>query len=142
VFMAQDDNATLIRGLYDAFGRGDIQHILDRITDDVDWVNEGPETIPYAGTYKGRAEVPRFFQALGSTTEGGRVTADEVIGQGDKVFTLGRFTATVKATGKRIDVPIAHLFTVRSGKVSRWVGLTDTARVAEAYSASASRAAS
>jgi uncharacterized protein len=65
--MAQDDNATLVRTVYDAFGRGDIQYILDRITDDVEWVNEGPEEIPYAGVYSGRGEVPRFFQALGST---------------------------------------------------------------------------
>jgi ketosteroid isomerase-like protein len=50
------------------------------------------------------------------------------------VVALGRFTGTVMATGNKIDTAIAHVFTIRGGKVSRWLGYGDTARVAEAYS--------
>jgi hypothetical protein len=139
--MANDSNVALIETMYDAFAQGNIQFILDRITEDVDWVNEGPESIPYAGTFKGPNDVQRFFQALGSTVDNGRVTAEDFIAQGEKVVATGRFSATVKATGKRIDVPIAHVFTVRNGKIARWVGYADTARVAEAYSVSGQSAA-
>lgn len=83
----------------------------------------------------------RFFEALGSSVDNGRVTAEEFIEQDDKVVATGRFSATVKVTGKRIDVPIAHLFTIRNGKIARWVGYADTARVAEAYAASGKSAA-
>jgi hypothetical protein len=139
--MANDSNVALIETMYDAFAQGNIQFILDRITEDVDWVNEGPESIPYAGTFKGPNDVQRFFQALGSTVDNGRVTAEDFIAQGEKVVATGRFSATVKATGKRIDVPVAHVFTVRNGKIARWVGYADTARVAEAYAVSGKSAA-
>ena len=138
----EQENSRLIQGVYDAFEQGNIQHILDRVTGDVEWVNEGPESIPYAGRYDGREAVPRFFQALASTTENGRVKADELIAHGDKVVGIGRFTAKVKATGKSIDVPIAHVFTIRGGKIGKWIGYADTARVVEAYTAHGLRAAS
>lgn len=140
--MATDNNVKFIEDIYAAYAKGDSQFILDHVTDDVDWRNEGPESIPYAGIFKGRKDVQRFFQALANTVDNGRVTAEEWIAQGDKVVSTGRFTATVKATGKRIDVPIAHVFTVRNGKIARWLGYADTARVAEAYTGSAHSAAS
>ena len=49
------------------------------------------------------------------------------------MVSTGRFTGTVKGTGRHIDVPIAHVFIVRKGKIARWVGYADTARVAEAF---------
>jgi ketosteroid isomerase-like protein len=88
-----------------------------------------------------RKDVERFFRALGSSVDNGRVTPEEFIAQADKVVATGRFSATVKATGKHIDVPIAHVFTIRNEKIARWVGYADTARVAEAYAASGKSAA-
>jgi uncharacterized protein len=140
--MPKDDNLKLIQEIYSAYARGDSQFILDRVTDDVDWINEGPESIPYSGTFKGRKDVPRFFEALATTVDNGRVTPQDWITQGDKVVATGRFTATVKANGRRIDVPIAHIFTVRNGKISSWVGYADTARVAEAYATAGKAVAS
>jgi|KBSMisStandDraft_5_1062788.scaffolds.fasta_scaffold48922_3 ketosteroid isomerase-like protein len=132
--MAQvDDNKKLVESLYTAFARGDVQYILDRVTDDVEWVTEGPQSIPYSGEFRGRAGVQRFFEAL-SSVEGGKVTAHELIAAEDQVVGLGRFTGTVKATKQKLDVAMAHVFTVRGGKISRWLGYADTARVAEAYS--------
>jgi hypothetical protein len=49
--MAKDKKVTFI--IYDAYAQGKSRFILDRITDDVDWVNEGPDSIPYAGTFNG-----------------------------------------------------------------------------------------
>jgi hypothetical protein len=132
--MAQvENNKKLVESLYDAFARGDVQYILDCVTDDVEWVDEGPKSIPYAGKFSGRAGAQQFFEALGSV-EGGKVAAQELISVEDQVVALGRFTGTVKATGRKIDSAIAHVFTIRGGKVSRWLGYGDTARVVEAYS--------
>jgi ketosteroid isomerase-like protein len=78
--------------------------------------------------------VQSFFEKL-SAVEGGKVIAQELIAAEDQVVALGRFAGTVKATKKKIDSAIAHVFTIRGGKVSRWLGYADTARVAEAFSA-------
>jgi ketosteroid isomerase-like protein len=128
-----DENKKLVEGLYNAFGRGDIGYILDRVTDDVEWITEGPQSIPYVGSFKGRAGVQKFFEKL-SSVEGGKVIAQELIAVEDQVVGLGRFAGTVKTTKKKIDSAIAHVFTIRGGKVSRWLGYADTARVAEAFS--------
>jgi hypothetical protein len=131
--MAQAENIKLVQSLYDAFGQGNIPYLLDHVTEDVEWVEEGPESIPFAGRYSGRAGVQQFFERL-SSVENGRVVAEEFIADERSVVGVGRFTGTVTATGKKIDAAIAHVFTLRDGKVSRWLGYGDTARVAEAYS--------
>jgi uncharacterized protein len=132
--MAQNENIKLVRDLYDAFAQGKVQYLLDHVTEDVEWVEEGPASIPFAGRYSGRAGVQQFFERL-SSVEDGRVVAEEFIADEHSVVGLGRFTGTVAATGNKIDAVIAHVFTIRDGKVSRWLGYGDTARVAEAYSA-------
>jgi ketosteroid isomerase-like protein len=40
--MNEQQNAALVRSLYDAFDRQDIQFIRDHLTDDVEWTLEGP----------------------------------------------------------------------------------------------------
>lgn len=138
--MNEQDNTALIRKIYDAFARGDIQTIIENTTGDVVWTLEGPDTIPYAGTRKGANGVKEFFDALVGTQRDMKLTMEDFIAQGDKVATLGHYAATVKATGKKFDSPHAHFFTIRDGKVSRWVGLGDMTDVTDAYqSASAAR---
>jgi len=135
--MANQDNVALIKKMYAAFSSGDVQTILDSISEDAEWVNYGPSSIPYAGSWRGRSQVGEFFQAIGSSTKGSKVTPDAVIGDSDTVMATGRYIATVRDNGAEIDVPIAHVFTVRNGKVSKWVGLSDTAKVAEAHTRAA-----
>ena len=119
--------------LYDAFGRGDVQTILNNVTSDVDWIFEGPAVIAHAGVRKGPGEVLGFFEALATTQTGQKLTIDYFVAQGDKVASIGRYAATVTATGKSFDSPLGHFFVIRDGKVSSFVNFGDTAAVAEAY---------
>ncbi|MBV8550280.1 MAG: nuclear transport factor 2 family protein [Acidobacteriaceae bacterium] len=140
--MNAQENILLIRKVYEAFGRGDIQTILNNLTDDVDWISEGPSTVAYYGRMAGPEQVrQRFFDGLTGTQENMKLTMDEFVAQGDKVATLGRYKATVKATGKQFDTPVAHMFTIRDGKIARLVNLNDTAAVAEAYAGASAAAA-
>ena len=138
--MNEQKNAELILSLYTAFARGDVQFILDRVTDDVEWVTEGPSSIPYAGRLRGKGEVLVFFKAIAETQSDPKLTTDKVVAQGDTVATAGRYAATVKATGRRADSAIAHFFTVRDGKVSQFLDYFDTAAFADAYAVTAAAA--
>ena len=56
--------------MYEAFGRGDVQAIVDRITNDVDWSTDA--AIPSRrGTALGTARnrVVGFFEAIGETRQ-------------------------------------------------------------------------
>ncbi len=131
--MSEQQNTTLIQRLYDAFRQGDMKTILGTLTDDVEWTMEGPAIIPYAGKRKGIAQTTQFFEALGATQTDQKLTVDTFVAQGDQVATFGRYSATVKATGKKIDSPVAHCFTIRGGKVSRFVDVVDAGAMADAY---------
>jgi ketosteroid isomerase-like protein len=135
--MFEKANTDLVLSMYEAFGRGDVQFILDNVTDDVDWITEGPSLIPYAGHLKGKAAVLGFFQAIGSTQDNPRLTTDHVVAQGDGVATFGRYSFTAKATGKYVDTAIGHYFQIKDGKVSRFLDFCDTAALAAAYTMTA-----
>jgi ketosteroid isomerase-like protein len=131
--MSEQDNIAFIRRLYAAFGEGDVQTILDNVAEGVEWVMHGPDAIPYAGTRSGKQQVREFFRIIGDTTTGGKVTPGQFVARGDAVCSTARYTGAARNTGTAFDVPVAHLFTLRDGKVVRWEGYSDTARLAQAY---------
>jgi ketosteroid isomerase-like protein len=138
--MNEQQNVALIQKLYAAFERGDVPTILDNLADDVEWTLQAPAIIPYAGTRTGPSQVLGFFQALADTQSDIKLTTETFVAQGDQVATLGRYRATVKATGKKFDSPVGHFFTIRNGKVARFVDLGDTAAMADAYRAKSAAA--
>ena len=65
------DPQTVVAGLYEAFGKGDLEKVFATIGDDIVWHLPGPEkVIPYAGLRHGR----RFGRAGGR--RGGRYGLD------------------------------------------------------------------
>jgi ketosteroid isomerase-like protein len=139
--MNENNPTALIQKVYAAFGRGDVQTILDHLAPDVEWTLDGPAIIPYAGALKGPSEVRGFFESLATTQDNQRLTIDEYITQGDDVVTTGRYAATVKATGKKIDSAIGHVFTVKNGAITRFLNFADTAQMADAYTIGAAQSA-
>jgi len=139
--MNEQNNKALVEKMYAAFGRGDVQTILDHLAPNVEWTMEGPSILPFVGKKIGPGQVRTFFEGLGTTQENQKLTIDEYIVQGDTLATTGRYAAVVKATGKRFDCAVAHVFTIRDGKVVRFLDFADTAAMADAYisSAAASR---
>jgi len=130
--MSDQANVALVLSVYDAFSRGDVAAVLDHLDPLAELNFEGPSTIPWAGNRHGRGDWAKFFQALGENLDEIRVTMEPFAVQGDNVVTAGRYQARVRLTGKRIDSPLVHLWTVRNGKVVRCQELTDTATEAAA----------
>jgi uncharacterized protein len=135
-------NTEIVQEIYAAFGRGDVKAILDRVTDDVVWESEGPAIVAYTGIRHGKTEAAVFFQAIGADHSNPQLTIAEYVASGDAVMTIGRYSATMKATGKKLDTPIAHYWKFRDGKVARYVGFTDTAAAVDALRSSSSAASS
>ncbi len=61
---------------------------------------------------------------------------DTYIADGENVVVLARYTAVNKATGKEINVRVAHHFIVRSGQIVRFEQFVDTAKVRDAMNPS------
>jgi ketosteroid isomerase-like protein len=126
--MSDAQNVEVIRGAYDALARGDIAAVLAMFTQETEWTEA--EGYPYAGTYKGPdAILQGVFMRLGTEWDGYQAVPDEFVAQGDKVVVLGHYSGTYKRTGRSFRAPFAHVYTVRNGKIERFVQHTDTAVV-------------
>ena len=125
------DNSAFVRSLYDAFGRGDLQSIIDNVDPAIEWVSNGSgETIPWGGTRSGRAGVASFFQALGDNLDFEAFEPRQFLDAGDAVTVLGRSRARSKGDGGgTFDSEWAHIFTIRDGKVARFQEYYDTAAI-------------
>ena len=131
--MSEQQNVDLIKATFDAFGRGDVHSILSHCTSDCEFNSPGPSSIPYSGPKKGHAEIQSYFDILMRTQKDENLAIEEFVAQGDTVVAIGRYTATVRSTGKPINTPVILVFHVHEGKIARHMVLGDTAAVAASY---------
>jgi ketosteroid isomerase-like protein len=130
------ENVALIKGLYDAFARGDIADALGRMSPDIAWYEA--EDFPYAdrNPYRGpEAVVAGVFARIAGEWENFSTGMGELIGDGDRVVALGRYQGTYKATGKAMDAQAVHVWTVKDGKAVGFQQYINTLNVARATGA-------
>ena len=120
--MAQD-RLDVVRGIYDAFGGGDMDRVATLIAE-TDW--QEAEGMPYGGRYRGAEDVfQNVFARIAADVENFSARPDEILAAGDdRVLALGRYAGTGRAGG--VDVAFAHLWTVRDGKIVKFVQYADT----------------
>jgi len=123
--------------LYAAFGRGDVQTILDNLDPSIEWVSNGdPNTIPWAGKRTGAEGALSFFQLLGGTLDFEVFEPGQFLDSGDTVTVLGRTRARNKTGGRGVfDCEWAHIFSIRNGKLARFQEFYDTAAIERALAA-------
>jgi ketosteroid isomerase-like protein len=127
--MGAGDNTTTVQELYQAFGRGDVDTILGRLTDDVDWAADTNSTAaPWYGVRHGKDEVRAFFQAFGSTMEVEEFTPFVLAANDDAVLAVVRCRAKARTTGKSIDMNLHHYFKFRDGNIAYYRGTEDSAQ--------------
>jgi ketosteroid isomerase-like protein len=64
------DNVATVAAIYEAFGRGDVPAILDRLADDVEWEKGIRATaVPYLAAGRGKDHVAKFFEHVAANLE-------------------------------------------------------------------------
>jgi len=61
-------------------------------------------------------------------------TPDQFLDAGSEIVVLGRYRGVAKGTGKLLDVPFVHVWTVADGKATRFRQFVDTAGWVDALS--------
>jgi len=133
-------NTEIVKGMYTAFGRGDVAGVINALADDIEWTTPGSNAIPYAGTYRGRDQVGVFFQKLDAACELDPFMPDQYVEQGDTVVALGLYTGRAKASQAPFKTSWTMTFKLRAGKVTRFEEHMDTAALEAAFSAPAKAA--
>jgi uncharacterized protein len=113
-----EQNVDLIRKGYEAWNRGDVEGVLNRLEADVDW--QGYTHVPEAGTIRGRDEVraalERFLDAWEHLDIG---LVDIFEANDDRVVALVRFRGIGKGSGVEVNGGVdAHVWSIREGKVA------------------------
>lgn len=130
--MSAQDNIKAIQGIYEAFGRGDVQTILAALSDDVDWGSDTSSNAPWHGTKRGKQEVAAFFDAFGSTMDVQEFTPHTFGSNDTDVFTLVKFRGSSRKTGRPVDMTLHHYFRFENGKIAYYRGTEDDAQTESA----------
>lgn len=120
-------NIETVQSIYGAFGRGDVDAILENLREDVVWEHDGADHgVPWLVHRRGRAEVAKFFEAL-AAVELQRFEPQTFLEGGDQVAVTIQIELQVTATQKKVRELEAHLWTFdAAGRVRRFKHLVDT----------------
>ena len=137
--MSAESNIKNIQAIYGAFGRGDVQAILENLTEDVKWgiqsrSNAG-KSVPWHEQLVGNRNVPKFFTALATNMDFTRFEPQAFVANDEYVYSTVVFEATLKKNGRKLAMTVFHRFTFKNGRVAEWLGSEDTALADEVFGA-------
>ena len=120
-------NVEVVQGIYEAFGRGDVPAILDRLAEDVAWDQDLPSYgVGYLEPGTGRDHVAKFFTLAADSLEFEGFQPLNFLSGGDQVIALVDVHVRNKATGQLVHDLEAHVWTFGAdGLVSRFAHLVD-----------------
>ena len=126
-------NKQIIQTAYDYFAEGDVPAFLGLLDPKIVW-NEAENFIyasgnPYIGT---DAIIKGVFAPMGAEWDYWNIVDLQVneIDNG-KVLATGRYQARNKKNGKILNAQVAHIWTLKKGKATKFQQYTDTKQAAE-----------
>jgi ketosteroid isomerase-like protein len=124
-----DTLVNVVKDMYAAFSRGDIDAILNRLHDDVEWEHDAEDHgIPWLKPGRGKPHVAGFFSNLGAV-ELPRFELVSCLASEHQVVALFHIELRVKASGRAVRDFEAHLWTFDdSGKVTKFRHFVDTSQ--------------
>jgi ketosteroid isomerase-like protein len=122
----------IVKRSYEAFALDDLDAVMADMHPDIEW--HQAQGLPHGGVYHGLREVRRaIFDPLDEEWwDEFTATPDEFLDAGGDVVVLGRYRGVAKGTGKRLDVPFVHVWTVEGELAVRFRQFLDTAGWVEA----------
>ena len=125
-------NVEVVRGIYEAFGDGDVAGVVARLHPDIVW-NEA-ENYPYAdgNPYRGHDSVLGVIGRIAAEWEDFTIVRHQFLDAGDWVVVLGRYRGTYKQTGRAQNSQMVHIWRLVDGKAVSFQQYVDTLQVARA----------
>jgi ketosteroid isomerase-like protein len=135
---AENQPLQVVRAAYEAYSRRDFGGVFALLDPSI--TVRQTTLLPWGGEYHGHAGATEFFRLLGTHTEGTPVPT-QFISAGDDVVAIGRLRGRARESGREFDVPIAHVWTVRDGRIVRFDAYVDTPPMLDALRGADAQAA-
>ena len=122
--LTAQDNATVVRALYDAFNRRDMVKALALVTDDVKWIN-----IPFSTSFSGHKGYREFLDNwttampdckidITNVFAGEEWSVVEFVGRGTHTGPLVGQQGTIPATQKKLDLKCCEVLRLKDGQIT------------------------
>jgi hypothetical protein len=123
-------NTEVARVGYAAWARGDFEGAVALFAPD--FVFEEDPAFPEAAVYHGPEEFMAYARSFLDMWAGFELTIEEIVARGDRVLGMVRWTLVGKESGVPVELPIAHLWTMRGGRAVHMRGYVDRAEARSA----------
>jgi uncharacterized protein len=138
--MSEQQNLDVVRSIYAAFGRGDLEAILAPLDPQVSWRTPGGLDLPTAGLRQGIPAVREFFGLLMNTLDITDFQPRDFLAADDKVVVLGTSREGPKGSGRLVDFRWVHVFTFRNGRIVAFEEPADVSELVAEFRRSQARA--
>ena len=113
-----NDPKAVVDRMFTAFAKGDVDEILNTVSDDTEWIYHGTRVIPPA-RYAGQEGARKFFEMILNNTEVIHFTPERYIVEGQMVVVLGSEHQRVKRSGRELKQRWVQIYTVADGLITR-----------------------
>lgn len=132
--MSNPENVSIVDGLYKAFAAGDIPTVLSAMDTKIEWNeaegNKLADRNPYIGP---DAVLNGVFARLGADHEYFKLTDIELHDMSNNhILATLRYDAKFKNSGKAYNAQVAHIWTLKDGKIIAFQQYVDTKKLADA----------
>ena len=112
-----------VRDFYAAIAAGDTERMVALMAPDIEWIS----VVDFHVQDRGPEEVmKKVFAPLMQEWESFSPAPSEFHAQESTVVSLGRFACVHRATHERADLPYAHVWDIKDGKIERHRQYIDT----------------
>jgi ketosteroid isomerase-like protein len=122
-------NLAIVKGVYAAFGTGDIPSVLGAMHPQIQWtqtagykLGAGVHRSPQAVLENVFAKIPVEFASFS-------VDVERLVDAGNVIAMQGHYVAKGKATGKSVRAAVAHVLELSGGKIVRFDQYLDSATI-------------
>jgi uncharacterized protein len=126
--MSAEQNRKNVQLAYEGFNRGDLNAVLDVLTEDVVWSDRSLSASPLSGVYYGKSGVMNFFTKLLELVELSKFDVTRILAEEDTVVVLVDATTTVKESGRTVDQTLVHVLSFRDEQACSFDLYEDDAR--------------
>ena len=126
--MSVEDNVTLMRSLYEAYGRKNPGPLFESLSEAVQFrFVAQPEHFTFAGSHTGKDGVQRALELIGQEYDWLVYQARDFIAEGDRVVALTDGVLLHRASGKELPMRMVDIIRIEDGRIVEFTEFFDSA---------------
>ncbi|MEP7197819.1 MAG: nuclear transport factor 2 family protein [Saprospiraceae bacterium] len=130
--MEKEKCINTVQQIYADFGAGNVEGVLNSLTEDISWNDPGSPDIPYAKKRNGKKEVMNFFMEMGGTVSFTEFAPQEFYADNNAVVVKGFFAGKANGTGKNFESEWIMIWKFKGDKVNHYQAFVDTQKMINA----------